>query len=466
MKIIEQNLIKNSHHAYLIGIGGSGMSGLARILKHLGLRVSGSDTKETRMTESLREAGIEIHIGQKESHLGTADLVIYSSAIHREHVELKEAKQSGLKVHHRAEILASLLNHASTSIAVTGTHGKTTTSAMLSYVLSEIGANPTCVVGSEMLNFNNNVVAGGPDYWVCEVDESDSSHEFYAPHYSIITNLEPEHLDHYSSWENLEQSFRRFLNHVHNPGLVAYLGDDPALGSLVKASGRPHVSFGFSSACDYSAQNIHLKPFSSEFDLYEEGFFATTLHLSVPGRHNIANALATLSILLHLGFDFEAIQKALNNFRGTKRRMEVKWQSPQLLVLDDYAHHPTEVKAVLKALHEVGKYVRVIFQPHRYSRVQHLCHEFAHAFDDANEVILTDIYSAGENNPNGIGVTAIYDKVVGAGHSQVSILKKEQIIPYLLEHPLKNGVMVFMGAGDIGDIANEFVHQFGVCASA
>ncbi|MFA7255454.1 MAG: UDP-N-acetylmuramate--L-alanine ligase [Candidatus Omnitrophota bacterium] len=466
MKIVHDNLIRDSRAAYLIGIGGSGMSGLARILKHLGLAVSGSDTKETPVTQTLRRSGIPVHIGQKTVGFGDADLVIYSTAIGREHLELKEARRLGLKVHHRAEVLDSLLNHAETSIGVLGTHGKTTTSAMVSHVLSQIGANPTCFVGSDMLNYDTNIVAGGRDYWVSEVDESDSSHEYYAPHYSIITNLEPEHMDHYGTWENLTDSFRRFLEQVQDPGLVSYFGDDPTLSMLVRESGRPSVNFGFSEECVYSAQNITLHAFGSEFDLFESGLYTTHMKLSVPGRHNIANALATLSILLHLGFDLDLVRDALASFKGTRRRMELKGQTPQFLVLDDYAHHPTEVKAVLRALHEAGKYVRVIFQPHRFSRTKNLYREFAHAFDDAEEVVLTDIYSAGEANPEGVNVELVYQEILKAGHKHVSVVHKGQILPYLAEHPLKNGVMIFMGAGDIGEIASEFVSHLDACASA
>lgn len=466
MKVIDQDLIQDSREAYLIGIGGSGMSGLARILKHLGLAVSGSDTKETRVTQALRQSGIPVFIGQTSVDFGNADLIIYSSAIHKDHIELKGARALGRKVHHRAEVLASLLNHAGTSIGVLGTHGKTTTTAMVSHVLSQLGVNPTCFVGSDMLNYDTNIVAGSKDYMVCEVDESDSSHEFYAPHYSIITNLEPEHLDHYSSWENLTQSFRRFLEQVHDPGLVSYWGDDPALNSLVRESGRPFVNFGFSEDCVYAARNIRLHAFGSEFDLYESGLFSMAMKLSVPGRHNIANALATLSILLHLGFDLESVREALATFKGTRRRMELKCQTPEFLVLDDYAHHPTEVKAVLRALREAGKYIRVIFQPHRFSRTKNLCVDFAHAFDDAHEVVLTDIYGAGEANPGGVSVELIYDEVIKTGHKHASVVHKEQIIPYLMKHPLRDGVMIFMGAGDIGEIANEYVRNIRAGAAA
>jgi len=466
MKIVNDNLIRDCRVAYLIGIGGAGMSGLARILRHLGLSVSGSDHKETRVTRELQRSGIPVHIGQKTIGFGEADLIIYSTAINKEHLELKEARRLGRKVLHRAQVLASLLNHAETSIGVLGTHGKTTTSAMVSHVLSQIGANPTCFVGSDMLNYGTNFMAGSPDYWVSEVDESDSSHELYAPHYSIITNLEPEHLDHYGTWENLTDSFRRFLEQVHDPGLVAYLGDDPGLSVLVKESGRPSVNFGFSEECAYSAQNITLHAFGSEFDLYESGLFTAHMTLAVPGRHNIANALATLSVLLHLGFDLDLVREALATFKGTRRRMELKGQTPHFLVLDDYAHHPTEVKAVLRALHEAGKYVRVVFQPHRYSRTKNLYKEFAHAFDDAEEVVLTDIYSAGEPNPDGVNVDMVYREVVKTGHQHVSMVPKEQILSYLMEHPLKAGVMIFMGAGDISEIAGEFVGRLAPCPAA
>lgn len=464
MKIVHDNLIQGSHSAYLIGIGGSGMSGLARILKHAGLAVSGSDHKETFVTRTLRRSGIAVNIGQTSVGFGDADLIIYSSAIGKDHLELREARRLGRRVHHRAEVLASLFNHAETSIGVLGTHGKTTTSAMVSHVLSQAGANPTCFVGSDMLNYDTNIVAGGRDYWVSEVDESDSSHEFYAPHYSIITNLEPEHLDHYGTWDNLTASFRRFLEPLQDPGLVSYCGDDPALRALVRESGRPCVSFGFSQECGYSAQNIRLHEFGSEFDLFESGLYAARMRLSVPGRHNIANALGTLSILLHLGFDLDLVCQALATFKGTRRRMELKGQTPQFLVLDDYAHHPTEVKAVLRALHEAGKYVRVIFQPHRYSRTKNLYRQFAHAFDDAEEVVLTDIYGAGESNPDGVDVGLVYQEVLKAGHPNVSVLPKERILSFLEERPLKDGVVIFMGAGDIGELSGEFVGRLNACA--
>ena len=457
MKVIDKNLLKGVEKIYLIGIGGSGMSGLARVLKYMGFSVSGSDKKKTSITEALEKSNIPVYVGQKISNVGDSELIVYSSAINNKHIEIKNAKKLNKKLYHRAQILASLLNHAKTSVAITGTHGKTTTSAILSFALTRIGANPTCIVGSEMLNFKTNVVEGGGNYWVCEVDESDSSHEFYAPNYSIITNLEPEHLDHYQNIEGLENSFKRFLDHAKNPGLVVYQGDDEFLKKLVKKSKRPNVSFGFSISCDFSAQNISLKPFESEFDIFEAGFFIKRMKLNLPGKHNISNALSAICVLIYLGFDLEEIEKALSGFSGTRRRLEVKWQSREFTIVDDYAHHPTEVEAAIKTLRGMGKHVVAVFQPHRYSRTKHLYREFAHVFDDADKVILTDIYSAGEKKSSGVDVNLIFNEVCKSGHKNVSILKKEKIVSSLSSYSERNSVIAFIGAGDIGEIADEFV---------
>ncbi len=458
-RVKDKDFFKNGK-VYLIGIGGSGMSGLARILKQKGFEVSGSDSKETETTKNLRLSGIPVRIGQDFADFADADSIIYSSAIKPNHVELQAAREMGLKVFHRAEVLAALFNQAETAIGVLGTHGKTTTSAMLSHILSQLHVQPTCFVGSDMLNYQTNFMVGESNYWVSEIDESDGSHELYSPHYAVLTNLEPEHLDHYGDWQSLVNSFERFLSRFQKPGFLAYLGDDAFLRDMVLQSGLASVDFGFEPERAYSAQNIQLQAFSAEFDLMEAGFFITRIKLSVPGRHNIANALATISILLNLGFDLTEIVEALSAFKGTKRRMEVKGGTDRLLVLDDYAHHPTEIKAVLRALKEAGKYVRVVFQPHRYSRVKNLCKEFAHAFDDAAEVVLTDIYAAGETNADGVCVEQVYQEVIRAGHPQTQVVSRAQILSYLETHPMNEGVMLFMGAGDISEIAGKYAEKF------
>ncbi|MBI3317199.1 MAG: UDP-N-acetylmuramate--L-alanine ligase [Candidatus Omnitrophica bacterium] len=458
MRTIFEDLIGNTRRVYLIGIGGAGMSALARILKHRGIEVAGSDRVENRVTRELAASGITVHLGQNETHFQSGDLVIYSSAIKKEHLELKAAVEAHMKVCHRAEILASLFNRSSTSIAVTGTHGKTTTTSMIAFVLSELGKNPTCMVGGDLLNLGTNTLCGDPQLWVAEVDESDQTHELFAPHYGIVTNLEEDHMEHYGDLEALKASFTTFISHFRNPGLVIYSSEDQALQELVRQSAKPALSFGWNEAADFSARAVEQTAYTSKFELWEAGLFVTDVRLSVPGRHNIANALAAFALLFQLGLEASEIVPVLERFRGARRRLEIKWSSPQISVIDDYAHHPTEVKASLEALRSLGEPLTVIFQPHRYSRTLHLYREFGHAFDAADQVILTEIYSAGEANPGNVDVNLIYRQVRESGFKDVQMMEKDKIISNLLSRTNLRGVVAFLGAGDIGEIADEFAN--------
>lgn len=466
MNVIETDLIGDSRQAYFIGIGGVGMSALARVLKHRGLQVSGSDRKESPTTRALAISGIPVFLGQEQIEFGNSDLIVYSSAIRPDHLELKAAREDRRKVHHRAEILSSLLNQAKTSIAITGTHGKTTTSSMISYVLARLGKKPTCLVGGDVMNLGTNTLLGDSDLWVSEVDESDQSHELYAPNYTVLTNLEEDHLDHYKDLEAIKSSFERFLSNSRNPGLLVYSDEDPVLRSLVLASGKPRTSFSFSPSSDFSAQNIEQGFYGSKFDLYEVGLFSTPMQLCVPGLHNIANALAAAAVLVQLGISPDEIRGPLSEFRGAKRRLEIKWESSDLMVVDDYAHHPTEVRASIRALRATGKRLTVVFQPHRFSRTQHFFKQFGKAFEEADELILTEIYSAGETNPEKIGIQLIYDQVATQGHPQVHVISKNEIIPHLLGRTDLSGVIAFLGAGDIGEVADEFANRFKDLATA
>ncbi len=458
MKVTDSNLINGARQAYLIGIGGVGMSALARVLKHQGLQVAGSDSKESRTTRELMSAGIPVHIGQREVGFHDEDIIIYSSAINSDHVELKAARQSGRRVLHRAEVLSSLLNRARTSVAVTGTHGKTTTSSMISFMLAEIGKNPTCLVGGDVMNFGTNTVLGNPDLWVSEVDESDKSNEMYAPNYTIVTNLEEDHIDNYKDLDDLRASFRKFFDNVRNPGLIIYCEDDINLRNLVMESGKPHMSFGFSPSSDFSAQNIQISDFGSEFDLCESGLYVTRIKLSVPGLHNISNSLAAMALLSQLGVDIVDAAATLVRFRGARRRLEVKWQSPEIMIIDDYAHHPTEVRASINALRQKQRHLTVVFQPHRFSRTRYFFKEFGRAFAGADQVILTDIYGAGEKNVENINVKCIYDEAVASGHPSVEVIARNQILNQLLhKHP--QGIVAFIGAGDIGELADELASR-------
>ncbi len=464
-KAFDEDYIGKSGHAYLIGIGGVGMSALARVLKHRGLRVSGSDKKANHTTAQLQQEGIQVHIGQERPVLEDSDIVIYSSAINQEHPEMKAARSAGVKIYHRAQILSSILNQAKTSVAVTGTHGKTTTSSMISLVLAELGKNPTCLVGGDVLNLGTNTVLGDLDLLISEVDESDQTHELYAPNYAIMTNLEEDHLDHYKDLDELKQSFTTFVSQLRNPGMAVYSAEDAALSAIVRESGKPAISFGFSDTADFAAANIQMHSFGSEFDLLEEGFYAGHFKLSVPGHHNIANALAAIAVLIQLGIDPEQIASALCRFKGARRRLEIKFESRDLVVIDDYAHHPTEVKASIRALRSMGKHLTVVFQPHRFSRTKHFCRDFGRAFDEADDVILTDIYSAGEKNDEQVGIQSIYNEIVAWGHGSARVVEKNKIIQHLVAQA-PHGIVAFLGAGDIGEIADEFANRFKILATA
>jgi len=463
---LDNKILDQARHAYLIGIGGVGMSALARVLKYLGFMVSGSDLKANSVTQALTQEGIPVYLGQDQIRFGNADLIIYSTAIDPDHFELKTAYERGLNVFHRAEILASLFNRAKTSVAVTGTHGKTTTSSMIAYVLDECGKKPTCLVGGDLLNFGTNTLLGDADFWVSEVDESDKTHELYTPGYAVLTNLEDDHPEHYTDLKDVEQSFKRFLKNPENPGVVIFNYDDPVLQRLMGTCSKPKISCGFSPEADFSAQNIQIDSFGSEFDFFETAFFSTRVRLSVPGMHNVSNALAAMTLLVQLGLEPEEIAQALEKFQGARRRLEIKWRSPELLIIDDYAHHPTEVQASIHALRQMGKNLTVVFQPHRFSRTLRFFREFSEVFDEVDELILTDVYGAGEPNPEKVDIDLIHRELIHRGHRSVKVIKRQALTRELLSRNDLQGTIAFLGAGDIGEVANEFTSQLKTLASA
>ncbi|MDP3919887.1 MAG: UDP-N-acetylmuramate--L-alanine ligase [Candidatus Omnitrophota bacterium] len=458
-RLIPKDVIGSAERAYLIGIAGVGMSALARVLYHGGMRVSGSDLIESGTTRDLTRSGIPVFIGQREACFGESDLIIYSSAIPRDHVEMRAARQAGIRVCHRAEVLSSLLNRAATSVAVCGTHGKTTTTSMISYVLSEAGRNPTCLVGGDVLNLGTNAILGESKLWISEVDESDRSHMLYSPNYVVLTNLEEDHLDNYADLEDLKMTFRHFIGNAHNPGLIIYNNDDPVLRELVLESGKPRMSFGMTPTADFAAKDIKMTAGGVEFDMCEAGFFATRLRLAVPGKHNVANALAATALLTALGIDADSLETAMARFRGVRRRLEVKWSSDELVVIDDYAHHPTEVEASLAALRSMRRPLTVIFQPHRYSRTRAFLKEFAVALELADNIIVTDIYGAGEINVHGVHSELIVEEIARRGFTKARFVSRADIPSFLESHGEFNGVIAFIGAGNIGECADEFASR-------
>lgn len=443
----------------MIGIGGAGMSALAKLLHHRGFDVAGSDLTENRWIHEMRSLGIPVFLGQKESFLEPHDLVVYSSAISPEHPERVWARSRNLPVLHRAEVLAALMQQAETSIAVTGTHGKTTTTSMISYVLNETRRHPTCLVGGDIVNLGSNTILGGQEFFVSEVDESDRSQQYYAPNYMVLTNLEEDHMDHYADLEDLKHCMAKLISNATNPGLGVYSIEDPVLRELVPTTAKAHLSFGLSPEADLYAENIRLEGFHSEFDLFQDGFFVSRVLLSVPGLHNVMNALGAVGVLLELGLDLDEILEALFRFRGARRRLEVKLELDQMIVIDDYAHHPAEVAASIRALTRLGKRLTVVFQPHRFSRTRYLGRKFGNVFREADELILTEIYGAGEKNPDNVTSDIIYEAVRESRHPAVTMVPRSAVTDYLISRNLKEGVVAFLGAGDISEVADEFTRR-------
>lgn len=448
-------------HYHFIGIGGIGMSGIAHLLLTSGFAVSGSDIKESRSTESLRKAGAEVFIGHNAVNINSANLVVYSSAIHEDNPEFQEAKRRGIPLIKRAQALAQLMQDKSV-VTVAGSHGKTTTTSLVSYLLMEAGLNPTVAIGGVLRNIDSNACKGEGELFVAEADESDGSFLFYQPKYSIITNIDHEHLDYYGSFEKEVEAFRSFVNKTDSTGCVFCCSDDSNLRAICKDYSGRHVLFGLNDGAKINAKNINLKGLASEFDCYCERKFLNRFALSLGGLHNISNALAVIGLGMELGIDQKHIKNTLLNYKGVGRRIEVKFEDSSGALIDDYAHHPTEIKATLKAVRNLGaKRIISIFQPHRYSRTKLLLDEFAGSFSDSDYIIITDIYPAGEEPIDGISGASIYDKVKRfcSGSKTIIFLPKEEIINHVLGIRRHGDLVITLGAGDIVKVCDELVER-------
>ena len=452
-------LVERGKKVFLIGIGGVGMSALARILTAYGLEVSGSDAKKSRTVNKLEAEGIQVAIGHDASLISHSDFVIYSTAISKTNPDFAKAKTLHIPIYHRAEVLAFLMNRV-ISIAITGTHGKTTSAAFTSFLMTQAGLKPSCLVGGEILNYGSNAIIGDPNLFVAEVDESDRSQLHFSPDFALLTNLDAEHLDVYQDMADIKSSFRRFVEQVKTTGKVVYCLDDPHLKEIMSEAPSGAVSYGFAAQSDFYAKDIVLEGFSSKYVLVERGEKIDEVSLTIPGAHNVLNSLGVIALLRSFGLRYDQFLKFMGEFRGAGRRLEVKLNRHDFLVIDDYAHHPTEVNATLRAIRSLGKKTTAVFQPHRFSRTLHLAGEFSQAFRCADRVILTDIYGAGEENPNQVNVSLIYDAVKKSGHSDVWIVRRNEIIDFLMAHHGGEEAIAFLGAGDIGEIADEFASRF------
>jgi len=452
--------IQKGKKVFLIGIGGVGMSGLARVLTAYGLEVSGSDTKRGRTVVRLEAEGIQVVSRHDASLIDRADFVIYSSAILKTNPDFEKAQTLGIPIYHRAEVLSFLMNRV-ISIAITGAHGKTTSSALTSFLMTQAGLRPSCLVGGEILNYGSNAIIGDPNLFVAEVDESDRSQLHFYPDFALITNLDAEHLDVYEDIADIKNSFRRFVEQIKTAGRVIYCLDDAHLKEIMlEAPMGAAVSYGIVNHGDFYAKDIVLEGFASKYTLVERGEKIDEVCLNIPGSHNILNSLGVIALLRSFGLRYDQFLKYMSAFKGAGRRLEVKLNRQDLLIIDDYAHHPTEVNATLRAIRGLGKKTTAVFQPHRFSRTLHLANEFSQAFQSADRVLLTDIYGAGEENPNHVNVRLIYDAVKKGGHPDVRVVGRSEIIDFLMAHREGDETVAFLGAGDIGEIADEFASRF------
>ncbi|ADU50396.1 UDP-N-acetylmuramate--L-alanine ligase [Thermaerobacter marianensis DSM 12885] len=455
---------------HFIGIGGYGMSGLARVLLARGARVSGSDVRPSDRTRWLAEQGAAVHIGHAARHVAGADLVVYNTDVPADNVELVAAREAGIPVWHRSQVLADLLNHRR-SVAVTGTHGKTTTTAMTGLVLVAGGLDPTVLVGGEVPEFGAATARLGEGPWVvAEACESDGTFLRYLPEIAVVTNVEPEHLDHYGGdFAQLLQAFARFLRNVRPGGLVVACGDHPVLRQLLAdrtpAPGVRVVRYGMEAEdSDLRARDVQAGPEGTRFTVWQGGRPLGEVRLAVPGLHNVLNALAAVAVGLELRVPFAAAAAALASFHGAKRRFQVIYNRDGILVVDDYAHHPTEIRATLRAARQrqgEGGRVIAVFQPQRYSRTRLLMDEFARAFGDADRVILTEIYAPpGERPIPGVSSAVLADRIAREEGRPVELIaSREELVEHLLRTVRPGDLVLTMGAGDIWTVARDLARR-------
>jgi UDP-N-acetylmuramate--alanine ligase len=450
-------------HIHLIGIGGIGMSGIAEVLLNLGYQVSGSDLKESEITRRLASLGGNIYYGHKPDHIQGAEVVVVSSAVRFDNPEVQAARETLIPVIPRAEMLAELMR-LKYGIAVAGAHGKTTTTSMVAHVLAHGGLDPTVVIGGRLDSWGSNARLGQGEFMVAEADESDGSFLHLSPCIAVVTNIDREHLDFYRDLDHIQATFLDFLNRLPFYGLAILCLDDPHLPSLIPKLKKRYRTYGLTTQADFQARDIRQDGLLTSYRLFHAGREWGEVRFKLPGRHNVYNSLAAIATGFELEIPFEKIQRCFAQLEGVQRRFQIRGEWQGVTILDDYGHHPTEIRATLDAVRSCwpDRRIVVVFQPHRFTRTKALFDDFTTAFYQADSLVLLPIYAAGEDPIEGLDARRLLEGIKEKGHREVRFKPSPaQVIQYLKENLQSGDVVVTLGAGDVWKIGQELVSSKG-----
>ena len=452
-------MLKNIKKIHFVGIGGAGMSAIAKVLMQMGYIITGSDLKKSETIDKLVKNGAQIFIGHNSENVHDAEAIVVSTAIAQTNPEIQLAREKGIPIFHRADIIAELMLKYE-GIAVAGAHGKTTTTAMIAVMLEHAGVDPTIIIGGEVDYLNGSAKLGTSKYLVAEADESDGSFLKFSPHIAVVTNIENDHMDFYKTMENILHTFSKFLHNLpSDKGLGILCFDNAYIRDLTNNLQRPFISYAIEHDADFMASNIRTRGVITTYDVYHDSELLGTININVPGRHNVANSLAAVVVGVTIGLTFAQIAEGLSQFQGAKRRFQTKARLNGVWIIDDYAHHPTEITTTLLAARQTDpKRIICVFQPHRYSRTQFLREEFGRAFTPSDILIITDVYAAGEQPIPGITGEILKEEVKRqTGMQVIYIADKDKIARYLSEIVESGDLVMTMGAGNIYCVGEELV---------
>lgn len=444
---------------HFVGIGGIGMSGIAEVMLNLGYQVSGSDLKESAVTRRLKKLGARIAYGHRKENLADAQVLVYSSAVKEDNLELMAARERLIPLVPRGEMLAELMR-MKYGIAVAGSHGKTTTTSLIASILAHAGLDPTAVIGGRVKAMDSNAKLGQGEFLVCEADESDGSFLRLCPTMVVVTNIDAEHLDYYHHVEQLEACFRQFIELVPFYGLAVVCWDHPRVRKVLTGYRRRFASYGLSPEAQFSASEVKFCGFKTVFQPSIAGRKMGPVELPLTGFHNVLNALAAMAVASELEVKFPMVREALEGFSGVERRFQIKGQARGIVVVDDYGHHPEEIKATLSSAKRCERNrTVVIFQPHRYTRTQALFNDFLDAFKDADILLITDIYPAGEEPIPGVRAELLVEELKGRGKAATYLPDKAEMVAKAVNLLKPGDLVITLGAGDIWTVADELVKR-------